>query len=129
MMAINVTVLTGRTTKDVEVRYNGEMAIAKFTIAVDDGWGEKKTTSFIPVVCFGKTAEACERFLAKGKLVGVSGRIKTGKYENKEGRTVYTTDVIADRVEFLEWGEKKEEKKEEGIPEGFATIEDDDIPF
>lgn len=120
----------GRTTRDIELKYNGDMAIGKFTVAIDDGWGEKKTTSFIPVVCFGKTAENCEKYLHKGKLCGVTGRIKTGKYENKEGITVYTTDVIADRVEFLEWGEKTG-SKDKDIPEGFALIDDDSdmIPF
>ena len=79
----------GRLVRDVETRYSNEMAISKFTIAIDDGYGEKKKTNFIPIVVFGKTAENCEKYLAKGKKVGVTGRIQTGKYENKEGNTVY----------------------------------------
>ena len=76
---------------------------------------------------FGRQAENCERFLAKGRLVGVQGRIQTGSYTNKEGATVYTTDVVADRVEFLSSDKKKDEETE--IPAGFAAIADDDIPF
>jgi len=122
----------GRLTRDVEVRYTAEtqMAIATFTMAIDDGFGEKKTTNFIPVVCFGKTAESCEKFLAKGKLVGVTGKIKTGSYLNKDKVKVYTTDINADRVDFLEWGEKEDKPKTAQIPEGFMAIdEDDELPF
>ena len=122
----------GRTTKDVELRYTSgeQMAVARFTMAIDDGFGEKKKTNFIPVVVFGKTAENCEKFLQKGKLVGVSGKIQTGSYEKQDGTKIYTTDVIADRVEFLEWGDKAENKpvNDEPAPKGFSTI-DEDIPF
>ncbi|MCI9640514.1 MAG: single-stranded DNA-binding protein, partial [Emergencia sp.] len=94
----------------------------------------------------GKQAENCEKYLAKGRLVGVQGRIQTGSYQNKDGVTVYTTDVVADRVEFLEWGDRPQrngqnqgaqgeqtkqtsmaELKPE-IPRGFEPIEDD-VPF
>jgi len=124
----------GRLTRDVEVRYTAEtqMAIATFTMAIDDGFGEKKTTNFIPVTCFGKTAESCERFLAKGKLVGVTGKIKTGSYLNKDKVKVYTTDINADRVDFLEWGEKEDKPavKPAQIPDGFMAMdEDDELPF
>ena len=86
---------------------------------------------------FGKQAENCERFLAKGRLVGIQGRLQTGSYTNKDGATVYTTDVVADRVEFLEWGDKAERTaapRQSGMggfdaaPEGFSAI-DEDIPF
>lgn len=125
----------GRLVRDVETRYSNEMAISKFTIAIDDGYGEKKKTNFIPIVVFGKTAENCEKYLAKGKKVGVTGRIQTGKYENKEGNTVYTTDVIADRVEFLDPVEQSDtprttKRADDDAPEGFQTMDDDEfIPF
>ena len=92
--------------------------------------GGEKQTDFPRVTVFGKQAENCERFLAKGRLVGVQGRIQTGSYTNKDGATVYTTDVVADRVEFLEWGDKPAGKmtEEEPAPEGFARV-DEDIPF
>lgn len=116
----------GRLTKDPVVNYISESqtAVCRFTVAIDDGWGEKKKTNFIPVTVFGKKAESCERFLTKGKLVGVQGKIQTGSYD-KNGQKVYTTDVIANDVEFLEWGEKKESS-----PSGFNAIPDDEFtPF
>lgn len=124
---VNVAVLIGRLTKDPEVRYRPDdsLCIARFTVAVDSGYGDKKSTSFIPVVVFGKTAENCERFLVKGMKVGVSGRIQTGSYEN-EGRKIYTTDVIANEVQFL--SENKSENKNDDIPSGFRSM-DEDIPF
>lgn len=119
----------GRLTKDPQINYVPEtqMCIARFTVAIDDGWGERKKTNFIPVTVFGKKAESCERFLTKGKLVGVQGKIQTGSYE-KNGQTIYTTDVVANDVEFLEWGEKKEAKAE--VPSGFNAVPDDEfMPF
>lgn len=124
---MNNVVLIGRLTKDPEVRYtsNTQMAVATFTIAIDRPVraGGEKQTDFPRVTVFGKQAESCERFLAKGRLVGVQGRLQTGSYINKDRATVYTTDVIADRVEFLEFGEKKED-----APSGFSQL-DEDIPF
>ena len=127
--------LIGRLTRDPELRYisDSQMAVARFSIAIDrpvrsDG---KKQADFPNVVVFGKQAENCERFLRKGRLVGIQGRIQTGRYTNKNGDTVYTTEVVANNVEFLEWGDdKKNEQKEqqEDVPEGFAALEED-IPF
>jgi len=121
---MNTVALIGRTTKDTGLRMAGEIPVANFTLAIDDGYGEKKRTNFISVVVFGKQAESCEKYLSKGKLVGVTGKIQTGSYKNKDGATVYTTDVVADRVEFLEWGEKKQE-----VPAGFESADDDDVLF
>ncbi len=100
----------GNLTRDPEVTYkpgNEPLAICRMSIAVNDGYGDKQKTSFIPVVCFGKQAENCERYLSKGSKVAVSGRIQTGNYE-KDGRKVYTTDIIADSIEFLGGGRNDE---------------------
>ena len=133
---MNSVALIGRLTKDPEVRYISEnqMAVASFTVAIDRPVraGQEKKTDFPRVTVFGRQAENCERFLAKGRLVGVQGSIQTGSYKDKDGKTVYTTDVIASRVEFLEWGDrpvKNERDEPDGIPEGFRAIEDSDIPF
>lgn len=111
--------LIGRLTKDPEVRYTSgsQMAVCRFTLAIDRRVkpGEEKKADFPQVICFGKTAENCERFLAKGRKVAVRGRLQTGSYKDKDGKTVYTTDVIADEVEFLEWGEKNVEKSNENF--------------
>ena len=121
----NLVFLIGRLTKDPEVRYTSgtQTAVCQFTLAIDRPVKGEKQTDFPRVTCFGKQAENCERFLAKGRLVGVQGRLQTGSYE-KNGATVYTTDVVADRVEFLE----RAEKIVEPVPQGFAAVTED-IPF
>lgn len=133
---MNSVVLIGRLTRDPEVRYISEsqMAVATFTVAIDRPvkQGAEKKTDFPRVTAFGRQAENCERYLAKGRLVGVQGRIQTESYTNKDGATVYTTDVVADRVEFLEWGDKEQggsNPPAESVPEGFQAVSADDIPF
>lgn len=137
---MNSVVLIGRLTRDPEVRYTtSQMAVARFSIAIDriTRQGEEKKTDFPNIVVFGKQAENCERFLTKGRLVGVQGRLQTGSYKTQTGETRYTTDVVADRVEFLEWGDKgaagtgggRAEEREDMIPEGFEALTDDDMPF
>lgn len=150
---MNSVVLIGRLTRDPEVRYTAgtQMAVCTFTVAIDRPVraGAEKQTDFPRVTVFGKQAENCERFLAKGRLVGVQGRLQTGSYTNKDGATVYTTDVVADRVEFLEWGDRPQGGQGQSYsqgqaqshtqpqsqssdfdeaPAGFAAI-DEDIPF
>ena len=155
---MNSVVLIGRLTRDPETRYTSgsQMAVCSFTIAIDrvTRQGEEKKTDFPRVTVFGKQAENCERFLKKGRLVGVQGRLQTGSYTNKDGATVYTTDVVADRVEFLEWGDRQSsndgygqqpmsapretapqsvseaqpEAQDDFTPDGFTAIEED-IPF
>ena len=134
---VNVVVLIGRLTKDPEVKYTaGEKptAFARFSSAVNDGYGGNERTSFINIVAFGKQAENCERFLSKGRQVGITGRIQTGSYE-KDGHTVYTTDVIASRVEFLggraaetDDGEPSRRVESPEQMGGFVAVEGD-IPF
>ena len=122
---MNQVVLIGRLTKDVEVRYTQDgMAIARFSIAVDRYTKGEKKADFINVLVFGKSAENCEKYLAKGRKVALEGRIQTGSYTKDDGTKVYTTDVVANRVEFIEWGEKKEDD----APPGFEALEED-LPF
>ena len=143
---MNSVALIGRLTRDPEVRYGAasQTAVARFSIAVDRARAAREgepTADFINIVCFGKTAELVEKYMNKGRLVGITGRIQTGSYE-KDGRKVYTTDVIADRVEFLDRGDKASEGGQSytggqnaaapsgpAVPEGFAQLTDDDIPF
>lgn len=93
----------GNLTDDPKVSRGGEkgIAVARFTVAINEGFGDKKRTDYIRVVTFGKTAENVEKYVFKGSKVGVTGRIETGSYTNKEGQKVYTTEVNAKRVEFL----------------------------
>jgi single-strand DNA-binding protein len=103
---INRTVLVGRLTKDPELRYtNTNIAVATFTIAVDRGFtnaaGEKET-DFLPIVVWRKQAENVGKFIHKGSLVGVDGRIQTRNYEAADGTRRYITEVVADSVKFLD---------------------------
>lgn len=129
---LNVVVLIGRLTRDPEVRYTqDEMAIARFSIAVDRFAKGEKKADFINILVFGKQAENCEKYLFKGRMVAVRGRIQTGNYKNKNGDTVYTTDVLAEQVKFIEWGEKKPADADNmaALPDGFEEINDEDVPF
>lgn len=101
---MNIVALIGNLTRDPEVRYtNDHMAIASFSIAINrppKKDGSDGGADFPRVTVFGKQAENCERFLHRGSKVGIIGKIQTGSYE-KDGQRVYTTDIVADRVEFL----------------------------
>lgn len=103
---MNVVVLIGRLTRDPELRYIPETqnAVCTFTLAVDRPMSREKQADFIRITVFGRQAENCAKFITKGRQVAVEGRIQTGSYQNKNGDTVYTTDVIANRVEFLSSG-------------------------
>ena len=97
--------LIGNLTRDPELRYStgaNQTAICRFTIAVNDGYGDKQRTSFIPIVVFGKQAENCEKFLKKGMKVGIEGHLETSSYK-KGDDTIFSMVVVAERVEFLEW--------------------------
>ena len=128
---MNSVSLIGRLTRDADVRYTGETAVARFTLAVARPKQKDKeaTSDFPSIVAFGKTAELIEKYTSKGRLIGISGRIQTGNYTDKDGKKVYTTDVIADRVEFLDKPEKKEEPTSNIPLEGFERLTEDDIPF
>ena len=130
---MNTVILIGRTTKETELRYTqNQTAVARFTVAVDrrdkDGG-----TDFISCVAFGKTAENMHKYVRKGNRVAVNGRIQTGSYTNKDGQKVYTTDIIANNVEFIESKPKEQrEPPAQGKPsvyDGFTEIDDADLPF
>ena len=132
---MNSVQLIGRLTRDPSTSYGAasQTAVCRFTIAIDRGKdrnGEDRGADFPSIVCFGKTAELVEKYMTKGRLVGITGRIQTGSYE-RDGQKVYTTDVVLERVEFAESkaSEKTEAKPAEDgfmqIPEGFG----DGLPF
>lgn len=129
---MNSVVLIGRLTKDPEVRYISESqtAVANFTLAIDRPvrQGAEKQADFPRITVFDRQAENCERFLSKGMKAAVQGRIQTGSYKDRNGQTVYTTDVVAERVEFLEWGNNGGGHNQESAPEGFMAM-DEDCPF
>lgn len=107
---MNSVNLMGRITADPETRYAGDLAVASFSIAIDrpprkDG---TKETDFPRIKIFGRQAEFCETWCRKGNRVAITGRIETGSYTNRDGVKVYTTEVVADRVEIIDWPEKKD---------------------
>jgi len=102
---MNKAILIGRFTRDPEVRYtDGGTSIARFTIAVDRRYKKEgdQQADFISCIAFGKTAEFVEKYFKQGMKMVVEGRIQTGSYTNKDGVKVYTTDVVAENVEFAE---------------------------
>lgn len=136
---MNSVQIIGRVCRDIEVRYsqngNNSTAIARFTVAVDRRFKKEggDTADFISCVSFGKTAEFLEKYFKKGMRIALNGRIQTGSYTNKDGVKVYTTDVIAENVEFCE--SKNESNSAPAAPnfdDGFMNIPEDlseEIPF
>ena len=129
---LNKAILMGRLTRDPELKYSASnMAICRFSVAIDRRFakqGEERGTDFISVVSFGKTAEFVSKYFEKGRMINVVGSIQTGSYE-KDGKTVYTTDIIADEVNFC--GDKKGDgARGESRDGGFMPVDtDDDLPF
>lgn len=94
--------LIGRLTRDVELRYTqAGKAVASFTLAINRGFGKDNEADFIQCVTWEKTAENMAQYTGKGSQVGITGRIQTRRYENKDGQTVNVTEVVANMVEFI----------------------------
>ena len=116
---MNNVVLIGRLTKDPELRYipSTGNANTRFTLAVDKQLSRDKkqemeskgqpTADFINIGVWGKQAENCANYLAKGRLVAVQGRIQTSSFDGQDGQRKYWTEVVASNVQFLEWGDRK----------------------
>ncbi|MFC7687430.1 single-stranded DNA-binding protein [Ureibacillus sp. GCM10028918] len=103
---INRVVLVGRLTKDPELRYTPSgVPMTRFTVAVNRTFSNQqgdREADFIGCIAWRKQAENLANFMKKGSLIGVEGRIQTGSFEGQDGKRVYTTDVVADAVQFLE---------------------------
>lgn len=143
-MAINSVNLTGRLTRDPDVRYtDGGTSIARFTLAVDRRFKQEggPTADFPKCIAFGRTAEFIEKYFRQGTKMELTGRIQTGSYTNNDGVKVYTTDIVAEQVGFGE--SKGESRNHEGVsgsgggfgPEdedGFMNVPDgidEELPF
>lgn len=123
----------GYITKDPVIKYTqAGMCYSSMSVAIQRP-GKDKFADFVPVKAFDKVAESIEKYAAKGRLVSVEGRIQTGSYTNKEGRKVYTVEVVAHAVHFLDRnkpdGAPSQEVMQSAIPEGFTQVSDLDIPF
>lgn len=118
---MNKVILMGRLTRDPDIRYTQgaePMAIARYTLAVDRRIRREgeAAADFISCVAFGKIAEVAEKYLNKGTKIIISGRLQTGSYTDRDGRKVYTTEVIVEDQEFAE--SKKSQNDFMDIPEG-----------
>lgn len=151
---MNKVMLVGRLTKDPSVRYSQgdtQTAVARFTLAVDRRFkrdGDEQTADFIGCVAFGKQAEFVEKYAHKGTKFNLVGRIQTGRFTNKDGQTVFTTDIVAEELEFAESkaaqgsagvsdsGSGSQTERQAEVPqkadEGFMNVPgeiDEDLPF
>jgi len=143
---INRVILVGRLTKDPEYRQTPSgVSVATFTLAVNRSFtnsqGEREA-DFINVVVFRKQAENVSKYLSKGSLAGVDGRIQSRSYENNEGRRVFVTEVVADSVQFMDSKGSNQQSNQPQQQRGQApagnnpfandnnaNIDDDDLPF
>lgn len=129
---MNKVILMGRLTKDPDTRQAGETTVTRFSIAIDRRYKQDggQTADFPSIVAFGKTAEFISKYFHKGVKIAIEGRLQTGSYE-KDGVKHYTTDVIAEAVEFAE--SKKADDKPQGnddlleVPKEW--LDDVELPF
>lgn len=130
---INRTVLVGRLTKDPELKYTPSgVAVARFTLAVNRSFNNaqgEKEADFINIQVWRKPAENAANFLKKGSLAGIEGRIQTGSYDGADGKKVYTTEVVADSVQFLEPKSNGSNSSPPLPPPAPYEISDDDLPY
>ncbi|MCG1934057.1 single-stranded DNA-binding protein [Staphylococcus epidermidis] len=97
----NLTILTGRITKDLELKQAGQTQVTNFSMAVDNPF-KKDDTSFFDVVAFGKTAQLLNNYCGKGSKILIEGNLKQDRFQDKEGRNRSVVRVIANRIEFLD---------------------------
>lgn len=136
---MNKVILTGRLTRDPQVRYTPEntTAMARYTLAVDRRYKKEggPTADFVSCVAFGKAGEFTEKYLKQGTKISIVGRIQTGSFTNREGQKVYTTDVIVEEQEFAESKKDNAQTNQYTPPmsaDDFMTIPDDvaeELPF
>ena len=136
MAGINKVIIIGRLGKDPEVRYtpSGD-AVANFSVATSEEWkdkatGEKKQkTEWHRIVAFKRLGEICGEYLSKGSQVYIEGRLQTRSWEDKEGVKKYTTEIIVQKVEFLDGRQEQKPATEQKKPETNETVDSQDIPF
>lgn len=133
--------LIGRLTNAVDFRYSqAQNPYCFFTIAVDRGLSKEKkeelqamnkqTADFIRIVVYGVMAENCKKYLKKGRNVAIQGRIQTGVYTAEDGQKKYTFNIEAERVQFIDWGDKEKETDSfDDWDVGISEARDEEIPF
>ena len=142
-MSVNIAIVVGNLGKDPEVRFTQSgRAVANFSVATSESWtgqdgNRQERTEWHNIVVWGKQAEACGQYLAKGRQVFVQGNIRSRSYEDKTGNTRYITEIVAQRVQFLGGGggaRASQETQDQGFGDAASSSFpsppiDDDIPF
>ena len=123
---MNRVCLIGRITKDIELRYtSSNIPSVRFTLAVNRTFSNQngeREADFINCIAWRNQAENMSKYVSKGSLVAVEGRIQTGSYE-KDGQRIYTTDIVADNVQFLESKSQSQNREDSVTPSDFANNE------
>lgn len=125
--------LTGRVTKDIELKVTPTgKSVCSFILAVNRKFvqdGERQA-DFINCQLWGRSAETLEKYVKKGMMIGVEGRIQTRKYTNQQGQTVYVTEVVAESFTFLEKKQSNDQPQFNDFENyGGFEVNDDDLPF
>lgn len=142
---MNKVILMGRLVRDVEMRNPIENAFARYTLAVERRFAKRddpnaQTADFINCVAFGKAAEFADKYFRQGTRIAIVGRLQSGKYTNKDGQTVYTTDVVVEEQEFAQTKAESNQGSQPVQPQtpaagqptnGFMDVPEDeaDLPF
>lgn len=126
---MNHVTLMGRLTRDPELKYSqAGKAYCRFSLAVQREFNREEA-DFINCLAFGKTAETIAEWLGKGRRIALQGRIQTGSYQNSNGDTVYTTEVVADRFEFVDSARSETSKNQSYSNNDDVLDDNDDFPF
>lgn len=127
---MNKVILTGHMTKDCELRYTEtQKAVATFTIAVNDGYGENRYTSFFQCVAWGTMAENLQKYTGKGSKLLIDGRLQQRSYNNKNGQKVYIIEIICNQIEYMTRKENNQSNVFNEIDQNNFGIKDEDIQF
>ena len=128
----NVTILTGRITKDLELKQAGQTTVTNFSLAVDNPF-KKDDVSFFDVVAFGKTAELLNNYCGKGSKILVEGNLKQDRFTDKEGKNRSVVRVVANRVEFLDLKGSNQGQPKQQANSPFSNsapeVDNSDLPF
>ena len=129
----NVTILTGRITKDLELKQAGQTTVTNFSLAVDNPF-KKDDVSFFDVVAFGKTAELLNNYCGKGSKILIEGNLKQDRFTDKEGNNRSVVRVVANRVEFLDskgsnQGQAPKQQTNSPFANSEPEVNNSDLPF
>lgn len=136
MASVNKAIIVGNVGKDPENRFMADgKAVCNFSVATTETWKDKNSghkkeaVEWHRITAYGRTAEVCAEYLKKGSAVYVEGKIKTRKWQDKEGQDRYTTEIIADNMVMLGGKSMNTDKTEQPAKQGVMADLDDDLPY